>query len=211
MTGLLALVYDVETTGIPAWNLPSDHPSQPFIVEIAAILRNREGSINKPFHALVKPEGWSIPEEMTRIHGISQERALAEGRPAADVFREFMALWSEADFRIAHNQQFDERMLRIALFRHIGRAEADRWKTGKSRCTADLSEPICKLPPTQRMIEAGRGHQYKKPKLEEAYRIIVGKELAETHSALADVTACCEIYLALWQRRQSENLEAFAQ
>jgi|SRR5579862_4253946 len=206
MSELLALFFDVESTGLPRWNDPSDDPRQPHIVEIAAILRNREGSIRKPLHAIIKPEGWVIPEEMTKIHGISQERALTEGRPAGEVFREFYALWREADFRVAHNQSFDQRMIRIALIRHIGRAEADTWNGGSAKCTADLSEGLCQLPPTQRMIEAGRGHQYKRPKLEEAYRIIVGKDLSNAHNALADVEACCEIYLEIWRRAHKDSV-----
>lgn len=199
VTGPIAFFYDSETDGLPQWNDPSNDPRQPHIVEIAAILRNREGSIRKPFHAIVRPDGYVIPEEMTKIHGISQERALAEGRPAAEVYREFMALWEEAAFRVAHSEGFDARMVRIELKRHMTEL-ADRWKAGPARCTAELSTPYCKLPPTEKMIAAGRGHQFKKPKLEEALRILCGEELKDAHSALADVEACSKIYLALWEK-----------
>ena len=204
MTGLLVLFYDIESDGLPLWNEPSEDPRQPHIVELAAILRNREGSVRKPLHAIIKPEGWEIPPAMTAIHGISQERALAEGRPAADVLREFMALWEEAAVRVAHNESFDARMVRIALKRHMP-TTADRWKAGAARCTAVLSEPLCRIPPTQRMIEAGRGHQFKKPKLEEALRILCGEELKDAHSALADVEAAAKIYLRIWEMKNGSS------
>lgn len=200
----LAMVYDVETDGIPKWNLPSEDPSQPHVVEVAALLATREG-IHARLHAVIKPEGWVIPVDVAKIHGITTERALAEGRSAPEVFAEFHAMWVQADFRVAHSESFDARMIRIEFKRHRP-ADADPWKAGKARCTADLSEGICKLPPTQRMIEAGRGHQFKRPKLEEAYRALVGEEIPRidgVHGAMVDAEACLRIYTEIWRRNSN--------
>ena len=68
----LLFFYDTETTGIPNFKEPSEHPDQPHIVQIAAALvddetRKTVSSIN----LIIKPDGWAIPEELTEIHGIS--------------------------------------------------------------------------------------------------------------------------------------------
>lgn len=62
----MIIFYDTETTGLPLWREPSEHPDQPHIVEIASM------------NALIRPDGWTISPEAAAIHGISQERALAE-------------------------------------------------------------------------------------------------------------------------------------
>lgn len=38
------LVFDTETTGLPIWKEPSDHPDQPHVVDIAWTLFAEDGS-----------------------------------------------------------------------------------------------------------------------------------------------------------------------
>lgn len=192
-----AIVYDTETTGLPLWNKPSDDPGQPHVVEIAAIVANREGEINR-WSAIIKPDGWTISDDVAKIHGITTEKALAEGRDAGVVFAEFAGMWAACDFRVAHSESFDARMVRIAFKRHRP-ADADLWKAGKAFCTADLSTNICKLPATDNMRAAGRGHQFKKPKLSEAYRFFFNEDFADAHRAMPDAVACLKIYREIWR------------
>ena len=110
----------------------------------------------------------------------------------------FMELWDVSDLRIGHNEKFDARILRIALMRHGTRPqeEADAWKAGAAECTQALSTPILKLPPTPKMIAAGRRH-HKSANLGEAYRYFTGKTLEGAHSAMVDVQACLAVYRAI--------------
>ena len=199
-TPIPALFYDTETTGLPLWNFPSEDPDQPHIVELSAILATRDGPIAPPLYAIIKPDGWTIPPAMTAIHGISHERALAEGIPESDAVARLLELWQQAEYRVAHNENFDARIVRIALKRYAP-ALADRWTAGKAYCTADLSTPLCALPPTEKMIAAGRGNQYKRPTLAEAHRHFFGGELENAHNAMADAEACWRIFLAILKWR----------
>ncbi|MNG85552.1 DNA polymerase III subunit epsilon [compost metagenome] len=79
----LICVFDTETQGFPQWKLPSDHPDQPHIVDICALLYTPEGELVDSFEAMVRPDGWSIPNEVSVIHGITNEMALEHGIPEA--------------------------------------------------------------------------------------------------------------------------------
>lgn len=197
----LALFYDSETTGLPLFNEPSEDPRQPHIVQLGAALVNLETFDQvAALDLIVRPDGWTVPDDVAAIHGITTERALATGVPARVVFDLLLELWERADVRIGHNESFDARLVRIALMRHRDNdPEAEinaRWKAGRAECTQALSTPILKLPPTAKMIAAGRRH-HKSANLGEAYQFFTGKPLEGAHSAMVDVQACIEVYRAI--------------
>lgn len=180
------IVYDTETTGIPLYGEPSEDPRQPHIVQIGALLvdvATRE--VLDSLDVLVKPEGWVIPADMTAIHGISMERAMADGEPEPDVLRKFMAIHARADFRVGHNESFDARIVRIACKRYEGDAAADNWKSAAAKCTMQMSRPILALP------------RNKPPTLSEAHLHFTGKEIERVHTALADAKACMAVFFAM--------------
>jgi len=196
------LFYDTETTGLPIFDQPSDHPDQPHIVQLAALLVDADTrNIINSMDVIIRPNGWSIPDEASKVHGITTEHAADVGiaeKVAADMI---LQLWGGNRLRVAHNEQFDARIVRIALNRFVDDPHdvfpcSDLWKSGKAECTARLATPICALPPTERMRAARRFH-HKTPNLGEAYRHFTGKELENAHSALEDVQACMAIYFAI--------------
>jgi DNA polymerase-3 subunit epsilon len=199
------IFYDTETTGLPLWSEPSEHPAQPYITQIAAELCIEEtgdtiGSIN----LLVRPEGWVIPEELEILTGITTAHALAHGLPADFVIGAFLELWKGADMRCGHNESFDMRMVRIQIMRHahyagfaIGDVSfADYWKTAPAYCTQGNSVKICNLPPTDKMLAARRKGP-KSPNLGEAYKHFTGEELVGAHNAMVDVQAAKCVYYGI--------------
>lgn len=195
-----ALFYDTETTGLPLFDQPSQDPRQPHIVQLAALLVDLD--TRKQLASLdltIEPQGWEIPEEVSKIHGITTEHAMEIGVCEFHAVELFIQLWQSADFRVGHNEQFDARILRIALHRANPSGygcEPDEWKAGRAECTQALSTPILKLPPTPAMRAAGRNH-YKSANLREAYRHFYGSELIDAHSAFADASACRDVYFAI--------------
>lgn len=195
----LLLFYDTETTGLPDFGAPSESEHQPHLVQLAASLvdeasRRTLASID----LIVAADQWEIPDDVAAIHGITTERARAQGVYEADAVNLLLQLWRRAERRIAHNEQFDARLIRIACKRYPAGVcvDADEWKAGKAECTARLSTPHCALPPTDRMKAAGRFH-HKTPTLAEAYRHFFGEDFADAHSARADVDACIAVYFAM--------------
>lgn len=191
----IALAFDTETTGLPLFKEPSEHPDQPHIVQLAAVLVDLDSHRElASMDVIVKPNGWTIPAEVSAIHGITQEQALDVGIPEETAVEMLLALWAQR-MRIAHNESFDARIVRIACMRHAPDF-ADMWKAGNAACTQLLSTPILKLPPTEKMKAAKRFH-HKSANLSEAYEFFTGRKLENAHSAMADTRACLEVFHAV--------------
>jgi DNA polymerase-3 subunit epsilon len=207
------LFYDTETTGLPLWNLPSEHPEQPRVCQLAAELCVEEtGETLRELNMIILPNGWTIPDEAAAVHGISTERALAEGVAADQVIDLFVDLWADASLRAGHNESFDMRMLRIELMRHpyhsmqsIGTPPLsfpDYWKAAPAYCTQSNSTKICNLPPTPKMVKARRMGP-KSPNLGEAYEFFTGQKLDGAHDAMVDVRAAKAVYYGI-KRHQAQ-------
>lgn len=196
MSQLIAF-FDTETTGLPAFRLPSDDPSQPHIVDICVLLYTPNGELVDSFEALVKPDGWVIPDEVAAIHGITTEYALEHGIPEVEALGGFIQIMERAGLRVAHNVSFDDRIMRIAYKRFIGEQGADEFKAGPSYCTCQSSKNIVQCPPTAKMIKAGFGKQWKVPTVTEALKHFTGEDLVGGHRARPDTEACARIYFAM--------------
>lgn len=185
----LLFFYDTETTGLPDFKEPSDAPQQPHIVQAAALVIDAESrQVVTGANLIVKPDGWTIPDEVAQIHGITTERALQVGVDESLVAEVLLDMWRTCNRRIGHNQSFDARIVRIALKRYATEEVADEWKAGASECTCYQARPHTALP------------KNKLPKLTEAYEHFFGKPFDNAHSALADVQACVDVYWAIRDR-----------
>lgn len=187
--------FDTETTGLPDWKSPSGAEQQPHLVEIAARLYDlKSGKSVGEFNTMIRPDGWSIPDDVIAVHGITNEQALDEGTDEKSAVLDFLDLWKACDVRVAHNQSFDERILRIACKRFLNDDIADEWKAGTKACTAQLAKPIMQLPPKSRW-------GFKTPTLSESYQFFTGKALTGAHRAMVDADACLAIYLDILNRQ----------
>lgn len=196
----LLLFYDTETSGLPDWHQPSDAPQQPHIVELAAVLvddvsRERIAS----FSVIVQPHGWTIPDDVVALHGITTAHALAVGVPEKVAIQMLLQLEALAVARVAHNESFDMRIGRIAIKRFLSAEDADDWKARPAICTQKLSTPVLDLAPTDKMVKTGRTWA-KSAKLSEAYEFLLGKPMENAHRAMADVDASIGVWFALKER-----------
>ena len=85
------LFFDTETTGLPRnWKAPvTDLNNWPRLVQLAYLYYDADGKKIMGGDCIIKPEGFTIPTDASRVHGITTERALEEGvaavhRGAAD-------------------------------------------------------------------------------------------------------------------------------
>lgn len=194
---MLILAYDTETTGIIKGS-DYTNPSAPFLASIAMILYDSEAHrIVSSFNAAVQPEGWSMPEEAGRVNGLTDEYLHKVGIPSAVVIPTVIALASRAELCIAHNIEFDTKIIAAALWRHlmtecddtIAHAVIGQWLKTPSYCTMQASKAVVNA-----LDKRGR---IKFPKLIETYEFFFNRELDRAHSANADAVAVLEIYMAL--------------
>ncbi|HEX4843172.1 MAG TPA: 3'-5' exonuclease [Limnobacter sp.] len=180
------LFFDTETTGLPVWSSPSDAPEQPHLVELAAVLVNTNTlETHQTLSVIVRPDGWTIPQETIDVHGITNEVAQQVGVPEKLAVQMLLALVAGADKRVCYNRTFDQRIIRIALKRYgFDEATQEEWaRTDDFECAMLRAKAHLKLG--------------KQCKLSEAFESIMGVPMAGAHRAMTDTRACLDIYLAM--------------
>jgi DNA polymerase-3 subunit epsilon len=195
---MIVCAFDTETTGLPLWSEPSEDPRQPHLCQFTAVMfDDQSGEETEYVDMIIKPDGWTIPAELTAIHGISQERALEEGVAEIDAARRFYKMALSAERVTGYNVDFDIRILRIAMKRAgLGDETLDKFAAmlkAKKHDVMRLCTPVCKLPPTDKMMATGR-KGFKSPSLTEAVKIILKEDLGDAHDARVDVLATIRLY-----------------
>ncbi|MCB0479608.1 MAG: 3'-5' exonuclease [Crocinitomicaceae bacterium] len=173
------LFFDTETSGLPInWKAPaSDINNWPRLIQLGYIYQDEERKELKQGNYIIKPFGFTIPTEASDVHGISTEKALAEGLDLGPVLDVFHQLVSEADVLVAHNMAFDEKIMGAEFIRN-GKSDII---AGKSKiCTMLKSIDFCAIP--------GK-YGYKWPKLEELHIKLFGHNFVGAHDAMADIEA----------------------
>lgn len=198
------LLYDTETQSLPLWNQPSEHPDQPHLCQVTAVLLDDTNDVEIEYLDRIVIQEWPVAPEAFAAHGITPERSHAEGFPESVVTREWLALAKMADRIVGYNLPFDIRLMRIAALR-AGRSK-DTENAFAARIKPLLCDlqpkctPLCRLPPTEKMMAAGR-KTWKTPSLVEAARILLGMELgADAHDSRGDVLATKLLYFYLKQK-----------
>src|SRR5690554_3408769 len=103
------IIFDTETTGLPRdWNAPvTDTDNWPRCVQIAWQIHDDMGRLVEAKDYLVKPDGFDIPFDAERIHGISTELAEQQGIPIQEVLEDFNRALGQAKFVVGQNIGFD--------------------------------------------------------------------------------------------------------
>lgn len=196
----MIVVFDTETTGLPDFKARATEPSQPHLVQLALVTCDDEGNEVSSRSVLIRPNGWIISAEVTAIHGITHERAMADGIPEEQAVALFVVTQGRASLRVAHNESFDRRIMRIAMARAgMERDFIEAIEARAAYCTCDNAKPIVNLPPTQRMLDVGMTGP-KPPKLQECIKHFFDEELAGAHDALVDARACARLYQRLTEK-----------
>lgn len=184
------LFFDTETTGLPKnWKAPvTDFNNWPRLIQVAWLLYDKDGSLLEEKSHIVKPEGFEIPKVASDIHGITTDRARAEGRPLADVLKEFNQVAGRAERLVAHNISYDIMVLHVELLRN--KLPCDIEKKVKI-CTKESSTAFC-------AIEGPYGPKW--PKLNELYMKLFNEELKDAHDALVDVRATAKCFFEMKKR-----------
>lgn len=184
------LFFDTETTGLPlSWKAPlSRVDNWPRLVWLVWATFDQDRSPIGNHNFLVRPEGFTIPYEAIRVHGITTEKALTDGHAVSVVLDAFAKALAEAQVIIAHNINFDEKVVGAEYLR-LGVKHSLFEKP--RLCTMKSTSEFCGIPGP-----CG----YKWLALSELHRALFRKGYKEAHNPLADVAACAKCFFELEKR-----------
>lgn len=166
------VILDTETTG-----LPKNFENWPRIVQIAWQCYNPLGELVEFKNFFVKPSGFDIPFNSTKIHGITTEKAKSEGEDLFFVLNCLEQTLENSKFVIGHNIEFDINVIYCEFFRK------------------NIKTSIFK----KILIDTKKAslRRNKWPTLKELYQKLFRKELSLTHNAIHDVTATSKCFFEL--------------
>ncbi len=192
------IVFDTETTGLPKrFNAPvSAVENWPRCVQLAWQLHDETGSLISRNDFLIQPEGFDIPFDSEKIHGISTELALKDGQPIAQVLKAFKKDLSKVRFVVGQNIGFDLNIIGCEFYR-LGDEKVFLPYKLLDTCT-EATAQLCQ-------IAGGRGGRYKLPTLTELHQFLFNNDFDQAHNATADVVATARCFFELVRRRYFES------
>ncbi|MDD4136654.1 MAG: 3'-5' exonuclease [Methanoregula sp.] len=188
----MLLFIDTETTGLPKYSYKDPTEKWPRVVQLAWSLYDNDGNRESQESYIIYPTDFIIPMDSARIHGITTERAKAEGTSLYKVLPKFNADVEKAETIIAHNLDFDLPIVHTEFMRC--RLETNLLAK-QTVCTMKPREIVswCRIPKAS-------GYGYKWPTLTELHLQLFQEEFTGSHNAGADVEACARCYFALRKR-----------
>jgi len=195
------LIFDTETTGFILKGADPGHPDQPDLVQLAALLCDESGREFSALSTIVVP-GKPIHRGARQAHGISDELADAVGVPPLAALSMFKAMLLRADMIVAHNLEFDAKVMLTAWTRVFGSDFRNELNGKRAFCTMKAMTPVCQI------LHSSPRHakDFKWPKLEECVEFLFGEKLIGAHDALVDARACARVYFELKARREETRL-----
>ncbi len=187
---LKLLFFDCETTGLPRSRYFSVETVDdwPHLVQVAWARYDGLGNLEDTRCHIVRPEGFRIPLDATKIHGITHAHARRVGRDLEKVLDEFLEVLALPDTTlVAHNLEYDRNVILAELVRtrrSLGIAELP------GICTMKSTAELCQLP-------RPGGFGFKWPTLDELHYYCFGHSYEGVHNAARDIEACARSFFKL--------------
>ena len=188
------LIFDTETTGLPKrWDAPiTDSNNWPRCIQIAWQLHDELGNCIEHQDFLVTAEGFNIPYDAEKIHGISTALANEQGVGLKEMLEKFNIALSKSKFVVGQNVGFDTNIIG-AEFHRLGIDNNLQELPVLDTCT-ERTAKLCQIP-------GGRGGRFKLPTLTELHQYLFGTGFGEAHNATADVEATTRCFFELIRKR----------
>ena len=173
------LIFDTETTGLPPKHkiLHNDTIQDwPYIVQFSFILFDTETLKLTEYDYVIKAP--SIPEESTKIHGITPSMNREQGFPFVCIYDIFKLCLDQCDVLIGHNIEFDIKMIEVESMRHNIPYQIQK----PIVCTMKSTTKMCNLP------------NMKWPTLNELHRTLFNTSVIHLHNSIIDVIVCLRCY-----------------
>lgn len=204
------LFIDTETTGLICSKDDNNQKDMPYLVQVAMLFYDKDFNIIAEKNIIVAPDNYTIPIESTKVHGITNEYAIINGKQRKQVMGYLKSVFDTVNVIIGHNLDFDLSVIEEEFYRELFKGVVtfpyfeygdEEWpnrrfyKAEKLIDTMKIGAEICKIPSTK------KGEKYKWPKLDELYRSLFDKSFQGQHNALNDVKATEECFEELRRRK----------
>jgi DNA polymerase III epsilon subunit-like protein len=204
------LVFDTETTGLPKTKILSPDTLQqwPYVVQFSYIIYDLSSNeIIKSKDYIIKiPESILIPEEATKIHGITNEICSKKGILINEALNDFFHSFRNVDMIVGHNISFDINMIKVELLRNIydKMLTRNQLKTYKYDlhyitnftnicCTLQDSITYCNI---QAINKFGKSY-IKYPKLIELHQKLFNSSPNNLHNSFNDILVTLRCFMKL--------------
>lgn len=183
------IVFDTETTGkAKNFSAPvNDFNNWPRMVQIAWKVFDKNGVEIDSQNLIIKPNGFTIPQDAIAIHRISNEIAKEKGIPLSQALDKFSDVIRNNKYLIAHNINFDKNVVGCEYLRE-----------GKRNCLSDI-EHIDTMTTTIDFVAIPNTRRggFKYPSMTELHKKLFGVGFDGAHDALVDVSALAKCFFKL--------------
>ncbi len=195
------LIFDTETTGLPKnFDAPhTDLDNWPRLVQIAWQLHDAKGKLLSAQNLIVKPEGFTIPYNAEKVHGISTEIAQEEGKPLSEVLQAFAQDIDRAELLIGHNVEFDLNITGAEFVR--AEEESQLWDKKPFDTKSEETAAFVQIP-------GGKVGGFKWPTLTELHKKLFGEAFDDAHDAAYDVAATARCFFGLLEHKIAKPFDA---
>jgi len=212
---MIVLVFDTETTGLPknmrSFPVRSNLHEWPHIVQLSYILYDTEKNtvVSIDDNIICLPSNVDIPECSTKIHGITNLISQNNGISIKEVLFNFIKDFELADLIVAHNLEFDKKMLIAEFYRlETNIFDADYYlkafkmitTSKKYFCTMQESIDICNI---KAYTKIDKKEYNKFPTLLELCKHLFQYEPKNLHNSMNDVVICLQCF---YKMRFGENI-----
>lgn len=175
------LFIDTETNGLPNYN--DGNYSNVRLVQIAWVLYGHSrNNILEKRDFIVKPQGFVISRESTKVHNISNDLAMSAGKEIDKVLKELSAAVKRSKYVIGHNLEFDLGVIK------------NEFKINKSISGIFEKHIICTMKESTEFVEIYNSKGLKWPSLSDLYLKIFNKQFDESHNAVKDIAATAKCF-----------------
>lgn len=218
------LVFDTETTGLPETKIinPITLHQWPHIVQFSYVIYDSSlNNIVESKNYIVKlPESILIPDESTKIHGITNEMSTSRGVYLNEILDEFFSYLREGvDKLIGHNIEFDINAIKVSLLRLINcdsltKEEVKKYKLdlhyitnyNNLSCTMKNSIKFCNI----QLIDKNGKPRLKYPKLIELHEKLFNKSPTNLHNSFNDILVTLRCFMKLhYDIDLNDNCDSF--
>jgi len=173
----------------------SDTYSWPRIIHLSWILLNSEYKPIEDFDCIIKPEGFTLTDEILKYAKLEQEEVDRKGVDIESVLDQFNASVEKATYVFSHNLSANENMVGAEYIRKtksINLFKKERF------CLMQESTYYCKLP--------SKAGGYKWPTLNELHATCFNHGYTPANNARADVIAAARCFIKLMKTGELEDL-----